>query len=122
MRDAELRARIATVGALGGRVYALGIPADAALPAAAYQLVASEPIRSLDDVEMTRRQWRIVIHAEQVAQARGIAEQVRGAIEGWSARASGIEIARVDDVNESLVDFGDGQAVAISLSVSVMEV
>ena len=122
MRDAELRARIATVAALGGRVYALGIPHDAALPAAAYQLVASDPVRSLDDVVMTRRQWRVVIHAEQVAQARQIAEQVRDALEGWTARASGVETARVDDVSESVVDFGDGQSIAVSLSVSVMEV
>jgi hypothetical protein len=107
---------------LGGRVYALGIPADATLPAAAYQLVASEPIRSLNGVEMVRRQWRITIHAEQIAQARQLAEQVRAALEGWSARAGGIEIARVEDIGESLVDFGDGQAVAVSLSVVVTEV
>lgn len=122
MRDAALRARLATVSALGGRVYALGVPADSALPAAAYQLTDSAPGRALDGTHYMTRTWRIVIHAEQVAQARQIAEQVRASLESWRDRASGVEACVVTSADETAVDWGDGEQIAVVLTARVMEV
>lgn len=122
MRDAALRTRLIAVSALGGRVYALSVPADSQLPACAYQLADSAAGRALDGTHYMTRTWRIVIHAEQVAQARQIAEQVRVALESWRDRTAGVEACAVTGTDETTVDWGDGEAIAVVITARVMEV